>query len=188
MSQQARGRSAHWTVDIVGAVEFAESIPVTAAIYGEAMQRPPELVVQRREIMGAHVHRAGFVGVLARDAGDTVVGFGYGYHGRPGDWWHDVVARALGQQAGRRQARDWLDDSFELAELHVHPTRHGEGIGRCILQSVLSRAQGTTAVLSTHDRESPARHLYRSTEFVDLLTGFVFPGSSEVYVVMGKRL
>jgi len=188
MSQQTRGESADWTVDIVGAVEFAESIPVTAAIYGEAMQRPPELVVQRREIMGAHTHRAGFVGVLARDGDGAVVGFGYGYHGRPGDWWHDVVARALGQRAGRRQARDWLDDSFELAELHVHPSRHGEGIGRCILQSVLSRAQGTTAVLSTHDRESPARLLYRSTEFVDLLTGFVFPGSSEVYVVMGKRL
>jgi len=188
MSEQPRGATPDWHVDIVGTEEFAEAIPVTAAIYGEAMQRPPELVVQRREIMGSHMHRAGFVGVLARDANNGVIGFGYGYHGRPGDWWHDVVTRALGQQIGRRDARAWLDDSFELAELHVHPTRHGEGIGRRVLESVLSRARGATAVLSTHDRESPARHLYRSEGFVDLLTGFVFPGSNEVYVVMGERL
>lgn len=170
-------------VEEVDAATFAASITVTSQIYGEAMRRPPELVVQRREIMAAHAHRAGFVGVLASDD-DKVVGFGYGYHGRPGDWWHDVVARAL----GRRDSREWLQDSFELAELHVHPSRHGEGIGRRILELVLSRAEGTTAVLSTHDRESPARQLYRSVGFADLLTGFVFPGSSEVYVVMGKRL
>ena len=117
------------TVESVGAETFAASIVVTAQIYGEAMQRPPELVVQRREIMAAHVHRTGFVGVLARDGDGTVVGFGYGYHGRPGDWWHDVVTRAL----GRREGRDWLNDSFELAELHVHPSRHGQGIGRRVL-------------------------------------------------------
>jgi len=170
-------------VETVDATTFAASITVMSQIYGEAMRRPPELVVQRREIMAAHVHRTGFVGVLACD-GDAVVGFGYGYHGRPGDWWHDVVARAL----GRRESREWLHDSFELAELHVHPSRHGEGIGRRILETVLGRAKGTTVVLSTHDRESPARQLYRSVGFADLLTGFVFPGSTEVYVVMGKRL
>jgi GNAT superfamily N-acetyltransferase len=162
------------TVESVGADTFAASIVVTAQIYGEAMQRPPELVVQRREIMAAHVHRTGFVGVLARDGDGTVVGFGYGYHGRPGDWWHDVVTRAL----GRREGRDWLNDSFELAELHVHPSRHGQGIGRRVLTAVLDEAQGTTAVLSTHDRESPARQLYRSVGFVDLLTGFVFPAAA----------
>ena len=171
------------SVATVDAQAFTDSLVVTAQIYGEAMQRPPELVVQRREIMGAHVHRSGFVAALATD-NDCVIGFAYGYHGRPGDWWHDVVARAV----GRREAREWLSDSFELAELHVRPSHHGQGLGRRLLTSVLDLADGTTAVLSTHDRESPARQLYRSVGFVDLLTGFVFPGSTEVYVVMGKRL
>ena len=172
------------TVEQADAETFAASIVVTAQIYGEAMRRPPELVVQRREIMAAHLRRSGFVSALARDGNGCVVGFGYGYHGRPGDWWHDVVARAVGRAA----AREWLSDSFELAELHVHPSHHGHGLGRRLLETVLAQAAGTTAVLSTHDRESPARALYRSVGFVDLLTGFVFPGSSEVYVVMGKRL
>jgi len=172
------------TVDLVDAQTFGSSVVTAAQIYGEAMRRPPELVVQRREIMASHVARPGFVGALARDDdNDELVGFGYGYRGRPGDWWHDVVAAAL----GRRTAREWLTESFELAELHVRPTHHGRGIGRRVLQTVLSAAEGSTVVLSTHDRESPARHLYRSLGFVDLLTGFVFPGSSEVYVVMGKR-
>jgi GNAT superfamily N-acetyltransferase len=170
-------------VAAVGADDFAAAVVTAAQIYGEAMQRPPELVVQRREIMASHVSRPGFVAVLGRD-GDEVVGFGYGYHGRAGDWWHDIVARAL----GRHDARTWLSDCFELAELHVRPDHHGRGIGRRILETVLAEARGTTVVLSTHDRESPARQLYRSVGFVDLLAGFVFPGSSEVYVVMGKRL
>jgi len=171
------------SVAAVDAEAFADTLVVAAQIYGEAMQRPPELVVQRREIMAAHLHRAGFAAALATD-NDCVIGFCYGYHGRPGDWWHDVVARAV----GRREAREWLSDSFELAELHVRPSHHGHGLGRRLLASVLDLADGTTAVLSTHDRESPARQLYRSVGFVDLLTGFVFPGSTEVYVVMGKRL
>ena len=185
MTTEHTGTTGHTELSVtsVDAQAFTDALVVTAQIYGEAMQRPPELVVQRRELMGAHVHRAGFVAALATDA-DCVVGFAYGYHGRPGDWWHDVVARAV----GRQDAREWLSDSFELAELHVRPSHHGQGLGRRLLTAVLDLAEGTTAVLSTHDRESPARQLYRSAGFVDLLTGFVFPGSTEVYVIMGKRL
>lgn len=176
------GDTGHVSVDLVDAGEFAASVVIAAHVYGEAMRRPPELVVQRREIMTSHVVRPGFVGVLARHDGD-VVGFGYGYRGRAGDWWHDVVAKAL----GRRAAREWLSDSFELAELHMLPDWQGRGIGRRVLETVLARAQGSTTVLSTHDRESAARTLYRSVGFTDLLTGFVFPGSTEVYVVMGRH-
>jgi len=170
-------------VHLIEAGEFAGLVGAAAEIYGAAMQRASDLVAQRRDIMAGHVDRSGFVAAVAQEQ-DGLVGFGYGYHGRSGDWWHDVVARAL----GRREAREWLTDSFELAELHVLPSHHGMGIGRRILDAVLAQAQGTTVVLSTHDRESPARRLYRSVGFDDLLTGFVFPGSSEVYVVMGKRL
>jgi len=40
-------------------------------------------------------------------------------------------------------------------------------------------------VLSTHDRDSPARALYRSFGFTDLLRDFSFPGSAEVYAILG---
>jgi ribosomal protein S18 acetylase RimI-like enzyme len=145
------------------------------------MQRSPELVVQRREIMQSHLYRRGFVAVVASDDEGELAAFGYGYCGRPGEWWHDVVTKSL----GRTQSRRWLADAFEVAELHVHPDHQGHGLGRTILEALLARSAGRTVVLSTHDRESPARALYRSVGFVDLLTGFLFPGSSEVYAVMG---
>jgi ribosomal protein S18 acetylase RimI-like enzyme len=179
-------------VEVVDATGFSGVIGDAAHIYGLAMRRPPELVVQRREIMQSHLQRRGFVAVVARDdpttdsaaadsAAATLDGFGYGYLGQSGEWWHDVVAGAL----GRADARRWLRDAFEIAELHVRPERQGHGLGRQLLTRLLGVSPGRTVVLSTHDLESPARALYRSVGFVDLVDGFVFPGSSEVYAVMG---
>jgi ribosomal protein S18 acetylase RimI-like enzyme len=82
-------------------------------------------------------------------------------------------------------ARRWLTDAFELAELHVLPEQQGGGLGRRLLEAILTTAPNPTVVLSTHDRESAARSLYQSFGFVDLLRDFVFPGSPEVYAVMG---
>jgi GNAT superfamily N-acetyltransferase len=180
-------------IAVLDASEFTPYVRTAAHIYGAAMQRGPEMVVQRCEIMQLHLLRRGFVAVAAfddelatdtLDSGDDLVGFGYGYLGRRGEWWHDVVVNALGPELGRR----WMSDAFELAELHVRPQRQAQGVGRRILDTVIDRAGGATMVLSTHDRESPARRLYRSRGFVDLLGGFVFPGSLEVYALMGKEL
>lgn len=172
-------------VAVLDAEQFRALVPRAAEIYGAAMARPPELVVQRREIMRSHVLRQDFVAVCAFDdpAAGMLVGFGYGYRGRAGEWWHDVVAHALSREARRR----WLTDAFELAELHVEPAYQGRGIGRRILETLLAEVRVPTVVLSTHDRQSPARALYRSLGFTDLLTGFVFPGSNEVYAVMGRQ-
>lgn len=168
---------------VCDAVAFEPWLDEAAAVYGEAMQRSPEIVAQRREVLPAHLRRTGFRAAIAVER-PTLAGFGYAYTGERGQWWHDVVVRALGpQQAGR-----WVDDSLEVVELHVRPAYQGHGIGRRLLAMLLDGATERTAVLSTHDRDSSARRLYRSVGFVDLLTGFVFPGGHEVFAVMGKDL
>ena len=169
-------------IRLIDTDEFTRLVGPAAEIYGAAMQRASDLVAQRRDIMAGHVDRPGFVAAVACE-NDDLVGFGYGYHGRPGEWWHDVVAAALGREA----ARVWLSDAFELAELHVHPAHQGAGVGRQLLDTVLGAAGGRTVVLSTHDRETIARSLYRSVGFVDLLRNFCFPGSGEVYAVLGLQ-
>jgi ribosomal protein S18 acetylase RimI-like enzyme len=163
-----------------------------ASVYGAAMKRPPEVVIQRREIIAGHTTYPGFLCVAAFDTADDapdptsgdLVGFGYGYLGAGGQWWHDTVSQALGRDGSRR----WLRDGFELAELHVLPEHQGAGLGRKMLTDVLSRTTARHAVLSTPDTESPARLLYRSYGFEDLVCGFYFPGSSECYAIMGVDL
>jgi ribosomal protein S18 acetylase RimI-like enzyme len=164
-----------------------------AHVYGAAMRRPPEVVVQRRDIIAEHTGYPGFACTAAfegstDDAEDVLsgdlVGFGYGYLGAGGQWWYDTVAHALGRDGARR----WLRDAFELAELHVQPGRQGEGIGRRLLTDVLAQTSAKHAVLSTPDSETPARLLYRSWGFTDLLCGFNFPGSAEAYAIMGVDL
>jgi ribosomal protein S18 acetylase RimI-like enzyme len=175
------------------ATGFRPLAATAAQVYGEAMRRSPEVVVQRREVIGLHLGYPGFEATVAyvdpppdeAVPGSVVrpalIGFGYGYQGRAGQWWHDTVARRLGPE----QTRRWLDDGFELAELHVLPANQAHGIGRLLLRDVISRAAAAHVTLSTPDLETPARRLYRSEGFVDLLRDFYFPGSNEAYAVMG---
>ena len=67
-----------------------------------------------------------------------------------------------------------MDDSFEVAELHVTPTHQGQGIGADVLVRLTATRTERTALLSTRDADSPARRLYRGTGFIDLLTEFIF--------------
>jgi ribosomal protein S18 acetylase RimI-like enzyme len=117
-----------------------------------------------------------------------IVGFSYGFRGADGQWWHDVVAAALTARAGQALAAGWLADSFEIAEVHVHPDFHRRGIGRSLVLGLAEGRQERTAVLSTQDAESPARRLYRGLGFADLLTGYTFPGAPVPYAVMGAAL
>jgi ribosomal protein S18 acetylase RimI-like enzyme len=170
-----------------------------ASVYGAAMRRSPEVVIQRRDIIAEHAGYPGFACTAAFDGGaddsddvcdvhdvldGELVGFGYGYLGAGGQWWYDTVAHALGRDGAKR----WLRDGFELAELHVQPGHQGTGIGRQLLTDVLGQTRARQAVLSTPDSETPARQLYRSWGFKDLLCGFNFPGSAEVYAIMGVDL
>jgi ribosomal protein S18 acetylase RimI-like enzyme len=168
----------------IDAANFGQRAQEAASIYGAAMQRSAEVVVQRRDIINTHVTYRGFVAAGAFTDDNELVGFGYGYRGFPGQWWHDIVAGALGRESSSR----WLRDGFELAELHVLPEQQGHGFGRQLLTDVLSRADAPHAVLSTPDLESPARILYRSYGFSDLRCDFRFPGSPEAYAIMGVDL
>jgi ribosomal protein S18 acetylase RimI-like enzyme len=83
---------------------------------------------------------------------------------------------------------NWLSDSLEIAEVHVHPDHQARGIGRQMILALTAGRPERTAVLSTRDAQSPARRLYRSLGFVDLLTAFHFPGGGPLYAVMGAPL
>lgn len=191
-----------------GPAEFVERLDTVIDVYSAAMRPPVEQVTGRKGIMHNHstyplfqcyfaelrhvpAVRAGAVDLgPAGEAADEhqVVGFAYGFHGAIGQWWHDVVTRALAEKSGGEAADAWLGDAFELAEIHVHPDFQGKGIGRAMINTLCAGRKERSGVLSTHDRPTAARHLYAALGFTDLLTHFVFPGGYEEYAIVGRPL
>ena len=170
--------------------EFTARLDQLIAVYAAAMRPPAELLTGRRSIMAGHTVNPGFRALAVIDDGTgEAVGFGYGFHGAAGQWWHDTVSRALAASRGDAAAAAWLDDSFEVAELHVAPDYQGRGVGAGLLLQLTSGRPERTALLSTRDADTPARRLYRGTGFTDLLTAFhFFPGGEPPYAVMGAEL
>jgi ribosomal protein S18 acetylase RimI-like enzyme len=180
----------------LGPREFRSAIGELVGVYAAAMNPPERLIGGREAIMDRHAASPGFRCLTALDDG-VVAGFCYGFHGESGQWWHDMVASALASRSGAGypaaapecpEVVAWLDDSFEIAELHVLPPYQGVGIGRSLLLSVTGERDERTAVLSTADAPTRARRLYRGVGFTDLLTGFRFSGSEPPYAVMGALL
>jgi ribosomal protein S18 acetylase RimI-like enzyme len=136
----------------------------------------------------AHQGTAGSQRDGAAGTEGAIIGFAYGFHGADGQWWHDLVRRALISTGGYQFAQDWLGESFEVAEVHVHPEYQGGGIGRAMVPALLHPRLERTALLSTQDAESRARRLYRRLGFTDLVTGYRFPGTDPPYAVMGAAL
>ncbi|TDC80605.1 GNAT family N-acetyltransferase [Actinomadura sp. 7K507] len=165
-------------------------------VYASAMEPPNEQLPGRHTIMERHASYPGFRAFVAEGRPalpiltGSVQGFAYGFHGARGQWWHDVVFQALSDREGPEHAESWLDDAFEVAELHVRPDFQGRGLGRGLLSALCGGRGERTVVLSTLDSrpDTPARSLYRSVGMIDLLTDFEFPGGGPRYAVMGGAL
>src|SRR5215470_19827535 len=180
----------------LGPREFLGSIDVLVGIYADAMDADAGLLPGRRELMRRHAGYPAFKALQARaawhpevgDGARQVLGFSYGFHGQPGQWWYDAVSAALTRAIGPAVTAGWLADCLEVAEVHVRKDQQRRGIGTRLLTALTAGRPERTALLSTPDRESTARRLYRRMGFRDLLTGYSFPGGSPPYAVMGAVL
>jgi GNAT superfamily N-acetyltransferase len=177
----------------LGPGDFRASIHALLDVYAAAMNPPDRTLPGREAIMERHAASPGFRGLTAEVDGHLAA-FTYGFHGEAGQWWHDMVAAALATRSRTTLStanggpREWLDDSFEVAELHVRPAWQGHGIGCSLLLSLADGRPERTAVLSTADAPTRARRHYRGLGFTDLLTDFRFSGSEPPYAVMGALL
>ncbi len=112
-----------------------------------------------------HLHRDGFRLTAALE-GDAVRGFGYGYTGRRGQYWSDLVAAAVPEEI----AAAWVGGHFELVELAVDPAYQGRGLGGRLLDTLLSDLPHQRALLGTYPDERPSVRLYRSRGWRRLAT------------------
>jgi GNAT superfamily N-acetyltransferase len=157
------------------------------AVYREAFSRPPYSDRERAKevrarIASQHGSRPGFRALCAIHHDGRVIGMCYGYHGSPGQWWHDAVAAAITPEEYRR----WLADPFELAEIAVAPAFQSLGIGRGLIAGLLHGLSEATCVLSTQT-DSRAHELYERVGFETFVEMRFMTGGKPFYV-MGKQL
>jgi ribosomal protein S18 acetylase RimI-like enzyme len=152
-------------------------------IYVAAMGYSPASGVQRGVQTLRHADYDSFRCRAAMSADGQMLGFCYGYTSLPGQWWHDLVARAVG-----RSGSSWLSRSFELSELHVSPDAQGHQIGERLLRSLADGLPHRHMVLSTPEGDNRAWRLYRRLGFVDLARDHLFPGDGRPFGVLGARL
>lgn len=164
--------------------EFAHRVNEAMRIYAVAMGYPRHAADQRAVTARRHTDNHGFASRAALLDDGTLVGFGYGYTTTPGQWWHDLVKRALGKEL----APLWLTDAFELSELHVLPEYQGLGAGRDLLLGLAGGIPHTSMLLSTPDADTRAFRLYRSLGFQELRRHYLFPGDARPFAVLGARL
>jgi ribosomal protein S18 acetylase RimI-like enzyme len=163
--------------------EFTVHSDEAMRIYAKAMGYSAQTGVQRAISARRHTSNVGFACRVAEDGDGKLVGFGYGYTTVPGQWWHDLVRRAISPDD-----QGWLSNAFELSEMHVLPAAQGAGIGRRILEALNSDIPHDAMVLSTPDNDTRAFRLYRRMGFVDLARNYLFPGDSRPFAVLGARL
>ncbi|MFJ3170029.1 GNAT family N-acetyltransferase [Streptomyces roseus] len=168
----------------IGPLDLADRVDEALRVQAVAFGLSAEEVGIRRYIVQRHMacHGARALGAFTEDG--ALAGFVYGMPNDRAYWWSSVVEpylRAEGQSG-------WLDGSFVITELHVHPGFQGRGVGRALITRLTDAAAEPRSILSAIDTESPARGLYRALGYTDLARQVHFPSASLPYAVMGAPL
>ncbi|MFF8279500.1 GNAT family N-acetyltransferase [Streptomyces lateritius] len=168
----------------IGPVNLAARVDEALAVQALAFGLSEDEIVVRRHIVLRHLLNPGACAYGATTADGRLVGFVYGMPNDRSHWWSGVVEPYL------RAAHtvEWLDDSFVITELHVHPAHQGRGLGRGLITTITDRAEQPRSILSAIDTESPARALYRALGYTDLARMVHFPSAPRPYAVMGAPL
>lgn len=107
---------------VVAPVDLSARIDEALAVQALAFGLSDDEVEVRRHIVYRHLLHPGARALGAQTETGRLVGFVYGMPNSRTHWWSTVVEPYL-----RRNGTDnWLDDSFVITELHVHPGFQGE--------------------------------------------------------------
>ena len=156
------------------------------AVYRDAFSYKPEIeVADFIQSLPIHIQRADFRFIGAfDDSPEQLVGFAYGYTSQPGQWWYEQVKAALPAQI----TEEWLNNSFQFAEIAVSPGFQGQGIGSRLHDDLLKGLWHDKAILSTLQAETVAHRLYRNRGWVVLRENLFFPEVNRPYQIMGLEI
>jgi ribosomal protein S18 acetylase RimI-like enzyme len=169
---------------VIAPVDLAARVDDALAVQAVAFGLGDDEIAIRRQIVLRHLTYPGVRSLAAIAPGDRLVGFVYGMPNSRSHWWSTVVEPYM----RRTGTVDWLDDSFTITELHVHPRFQGRGLGRALITTITDAAAQPRSILSAIDTESRARRLYRALGYADLARPVHFPSAASPYAVMGAVL
>ncbi|SES07171.1 Acetyltransferase (GNAT) family protein [Streptomyces sp. yr375] len=168
---------------VIGPLDLPAHVDEALEVQAVAFGLGPDEVAVRRQIVLRHMMNPGARAYGATAAG-RLVGFVYGMPNDRTHWWSTVVQPYLRAEGNEH----WLDDSFVITELHVHPAHQNRGAGRALITTITDTAAEPRSILSAIDTESPARALYRALGYQDLARRVLFPSAPRPYAVMGAPL
>ncbi|MFC7277557.1 GNAT family N-acetyltransferase [Paractinoplanes rhizophilus] len=139
-----------------------EMLAAGRAVYAAAFGRPPyHEGPEQADGFVARVRRYASerdgvrVVIVTDDAGP--IGLGLALLARPGDWWRDRAAEAVGDDRADR----WMGDlCLEVVHLAVHPRAQGRGFGKLAHDLLIAGSPAATAILACNSLAEPACHLY----------------------------
>lgn len=184
MIRWARRHRAH-EIRRLGTREFQELFPVAFQIFADAMGYPDSYVEPRIRLATTQLGYPSLLAFGAFDARGRMVGFAYGYRAQRGQWWADEVARALHLPASDR-SRDWLEDAFELCEIHVSPDAQGHGTGRALLRALTDVQPAEVVILSTPSGPTKAAGLYEAEGYHPIASYFYFRGDPRPFEILAR--
>ncbi|MFJ3495322.1 GNAT family N-acetyltransferase [Streptomyces sp. NPDC086091] len=169
---------------VIGPLDLSARVDEALAVQALAFGLGADEVAVRRQIVLRHMTSPGARALGATTPDGRLAGFVYGMPNDRAHWWSTVVEpylRALGNDG-------WLDDSFVITELHVHPAHQNRGAGRALITALTDTADQPRSILSAIDTDSPARALYHALGYQDLARRVLFPSAPRPYAVMGAPL
>ncbi|GAA2758007.1 GNAT family N-acetyltransferase [Actinopolymorpha rutila] len=150
----------------------SEALPLAAEIwtcYDQVFGDFGDYATWRSDLFARHAGRDGFRLAAATDD-DQMIGFAWGYLGRRGQYWSDLVYEALPHDV----ASKWVGNHFEFVELAVLPAYRGNGLGRALHDLLLDGVRRPCLLSTSDEPDDPAVHLYTRSGWKSL--GTLRPG------------
>ena len=128
-----------------------------------------------------YTQQTDFLGYIAC-VENQAVGFAMGTASQEGQWWHDKVAKNIGDN------HPALIDAWVLIELGILEDYRHQQVGTILHNHILSIQPYPNALLSTQVNNIPARKFYEKYGWYYLHYGMVFNKNREQYCIMGKNM
>ncbi len=169
------------TIAVVNAQEMQVYGHQIARVHAAAFGTGEEGAIRyERESLPGMTCMPGFIASIAqRD--DEIAGFACGHEAAPHQPWASRVFAALAAQG----FEDWTRDTFEFADIVVHPDVQGQGIGRLLLDAVIAKVSHRYCILVTYNGPHAAKRLYLRAGWVTLVEDFRYRIGSPFTSIMG---